>query len=363
MPRAPSLPSRIHGCLLGGALGDALGSPVETMNAEYARNYFGPAGPAAFSPASEIRFTDETQLSLYSVDGLLEAVRWANDGVPADETACVWLAYLRWLRLQGVPVPDGAPAPPAQWLDQHPVMQRRGEPDQACLTGLASGDMGTRARPVNPQARGAGAVVRSAPFGLLPYVGAETVSKLSRDTAALTHGHPSAIHGAEAFSLIVHHLMHDGGSLAGAAATVLARLRAEHDAKQEVVRMLAAVVELAGGPPVAPEDLAPQFEGGTSAVDVLGIGLYAALSAEAADAETVGGHATDAEEAGTRFRYGVGTAIHHDGKCDAAGSIAGNLLGTRYGDHVLPAEWLEALQGREVIHTLADSLIDATFGP
>lgn len=363
MPGSPSLPSRIHGCLLGGALADALANPVETMTSEQIRDYFGPAGPAGFTPDSETRFSDETQLCLYSVDGLLEAVRWANDGVPADETACVWLAYLRWLRVQQVPVPEGAPVPPAQWLDRQPVMQHRVEPDEACLTGLASGEMGTRTRPVNPQARGAGAVVRSAPFGLLPYVGAGTISRLSRDTAALTHGHPAAAYSAEAFSLIIHHLMHDGGSLAEAATAVLDRLQADPAAEQEVVRTLAAAVDLAHQQPVPPEGLAGQFGTGTSAVDVLGIGLYAALCAEAADAGSLGSHDTEEEEAAARFRHGVATAIHHNGKSDAAGSIAGNLLGTLYGDHVLPASWLAALQGREVIHTLADSLVDATFGP
>lgn len=363
MSTNPSLPSRIHGCLLGGALADALGNTVETKTLQEIRDYFGSAGPAEFIPASAARFSDETQLSLYSVDGLLEALRWANDGVPADETACVWLAYLRWLRTQGVELPEGAPAPPEQWLDRQPVMRHRVEPDEACLTGLATGDMGSQSRPVNPQARGAGAVVRSAPFGLLPYVGAETVFKLSRDTAALTHGHPSAVYSAVALSLIVHHLVHDGGRLADATAVTMRDLETDPSAEPEVVRMLADVLDLAGRQPLTPEQITAEFGTGASAVEVLAIGLYSALTAEASGGGTQGAAGKDDDDPGIRFRQGIAVAINHEGKSDAAGSIAGNLLGARYGDQVVPPAWLEALQGREVIYTLADSLVDATFGP
>lgn len=363
MSITPSFPSRIHGCLLGGALADALGNTVGSSTLQEAGSYAGGPDPADFAVPAAARFSDETQLCLYSVDGLLEALRWANDGVPADETACVWLAYLRWLRTQGVSLPESAPNPPEQWLDRQAVMQHRADPDEACLTGLASGDMGSQARPVNPQARGAGAVVRSAPFGLLPYVGAETVFKLSRDTAALTHGHPSAVYSAAALSLIVHHLVHDGGRLAEAAAAALRHLQADASAEPEVVRMLADVLDLAGGNPLTAQQLITEFGSGASAVEVLAIGLYSALTAESPVRENQGGTAAADDDPGQRFRRGIAVAINHEGKSDAAGAIAGNLLGARYGDQVVPSAWLEPLQGREVIYTLADSLVDATFGP
>ena len=49
-------------------------------------------------------------MTLYTVDGLVEALEWANSGVGADANACVWLAYLRWLETQGVPVPESGSA-------------------------------------------------------------------------------------------------------------------------------------------------------------------------------------------------------------------------------------------------------------
>ena len=131
---APSLKSRIHGCLLGGALGDSLGYAVEFDSIEAIRGRFGTAGVTDFAMLDGgSHFSDDTQMTLYTVDGLVEALEWANDGVGADVNACLWLAYLRWLchpgragavvgpgaaealdrRQRGPPAPPRTPATPA----------------------------------------------------------------------------------------------------------------------------------------------------------------------------------------------------------------------------------------------------------
>ena len=65
-------------------------------------------------------------------------------GVAADTNACLWLAYLRWLATQGVPVPDAAPFQPPRWIDAHDVLKHRRAPGNACLSGLATGRDGNR---------------------------------------------------------------------------------------------------------------------------------------------------------------------------------------------------------------------------
>ena len=49
-------------------------------------------------------------------------------------------------------------------------------------------------------------------------------------------------------------------------------------------------------------------------------------------------------------------AVNHDGDSDSTGAIAGNLLGIQSGAEAIPAEWLEALELRDVIAELADDL-------
>ena len=166
-------------------------------------------------------------MTLGTVDGLLEALEWANSGVGADTNACLWLAYLRWLGTQGVPVPPSAPVQPPRWIDTQEVLKTRRAPGNACLSGLATGEMGTVYRPVNPDSKGCGTVMRSAPFGLIPHIPPGTVYKLSSDAAkSLTHGHPSARQSAGAFSLVIHALT-TGHGLREAAEFALGHLHEE----------------------------------------------------------------------------------------------------------------------------------------
>ena len=144
-------------------------TPWNSTKIDAIRATYGPEGLRDFTALDGgSHFSDDTQMTLYTVDGLLEALEWANSGVAADTNACLWLAYLRWLGSQGVPLPDSAPFQPPRWIDGHDVLRHRRAPGNACLSGLATGEMGTVYRPVNPESKGCGTVMRSAPFGLIP---------------------------------------------------------------------------------------------------------------------------------------------------------------------------------------------------
>lgn len=64
---------RFQGCLLGGAVGDALGAPVEFHSREQILAQFGPEGITAFAPAygGVGCITDDTQMTLFTTEGLL----------------------------------------------------------------------------------------------------------------------------------------------------------------------------------------------------------------------------------------------------------------------------------------------------
>lgn len=66
---------RCRGCLLGGAVGDALGAPIEFMNIAEIQSRFGPGGIRDFAPAYGVigAFTDDTQMTLFTTEGLLRA--------------------------------------------------------------------------------------------------------------------------------------------------------------------------------------------------------------------------------------------------------------------------------------------------
>lgn len=370
VPGATALPSpesRIHGCLLGGALGDSLGYAIEFDSIAAIRGRFGEAGLQDFEALDGgSHFSDDTQMTLYTVDGLVEVLEWANSGVGADANACLWLAYLRWLDTQGVPAPEKAPRPQPRWIDQQPVLRHRRAPGNACLSGLATGEMGTVYRPVNPDSKGCGTVIRSAPFGLIPHIPAESVYKLSADAASLTHGHPSARQSAGVFSLLIHSLI-QGHTLAEAAQAAVQHVQSDAHAVPELRERLAAALRLAGlagedtaaRPVLSPEDLVSELGEGWVAEEALAVGLYAVLATAPGAAPAEPHRAADPEE---HFRAAIALAINHSGDSDSTGSIAGNILGAYYGEDCLPADWLGALEAPEVIRGMADQLVSVTTG-
>jgi ADP-ribosylglycohydrolase len=95
---------RFTGCLLGGAIGDALGAPVEFMSLPEIRRQFGPEGIRHYAPAygRPGAITDDTQMTLFTAEGLIRArQRHRNRGI-CDPAMVVWHAYLRWLGTQGI---------------------------------------------------------------------------------------------------------------------------------------------------------------------------------------------------------------------------------------------------------------------
>ncbi|TDB05120.1 ADP-ribosylglycohydrolase family protein [Halomonas marinisediminis] len=70
-----TLQERFTGCLLGGAVGDALGAPVEFMSRQRIFQQFGSQGIGEYAPALGGLgvITDDTQMTLFAAEGLLRA--------------------------------------------------------------------------------------------------------------------------------------------------------------------------------------------------------------------------------------------------------------------------------------------------
>lgn len=348
----PAFASLVYGTLLGGALGDAFGYLVEFDSLADIVDSYGPAGVQDLT-GTAAHFSDDTQLTLYTLDGLLDVLEWANDGVGADINACQWLAYLRWLKTQNVPAAPHAPEQPPRWIDSQTVLHHQRHPGNACLSGLATGDMGTVARPVNPDSKGCGTVMRSAPYGLLPNVDAETVYKISSDAASLTHGHPSARQSSGAFSWMIHQLFIAGLPLREAAESARARAAAEPSADSTLLARLDAALALSANDaePLAGDDLTDALGLGWVAEEALAVALYCVLVTEKSSASP--------EE---HFRAAVRLAANHSGDSDSTAAIAGNLLGALHGEAALPQEWLAVLEAPELIRRLGADFLKLTTG-
>jgi len=87
------------GCLLGGAVGDALGAPLEFMNLPSIQQRFGSGGPDHYiqGTGSSGVFTDDTQMTLFSAEGVLRAYqRGMLKGIGGAEGAIMYQSYLRF---------------------------------------------------------------------------------------------------------------------------------------------------------------------------------------------------------------------------------------------------------------------------
>ncbi len=360
---APTTPpadfaSRVQGTLLGGALGDSFGYLVEFDSLAEIKAKYGSSLLLDLSQSHGVpHFSDDTQMTLYTLDGLLDVLEWANGGISADVNACQWLAYLRWLKTQAVPVPEHTPEQSPRWIDAQSVLHHQRHPGNACLTGLATGQMGTVARPVNLNSKGCGTVMRSAPYGLLPNIAAETIYKMSSDAASLTHGHPAARQSSGAFAWLIQQLVIGGLSLRAAAESARDRAAAEPSADAELMARLDAALALSAATPahdgglLSGDSLTDALGLGWVAEEALAVAVYAVLATEAAAATPV-----------EHFLEAIRLAANHSGDSDSTASIAGNILGAFHGEAALPPSWLTLCEAPQLIRHLGAEFIKLTTG-
>jgi ADP-ribosylglycohydrolase len=321
-----ALRDRYRGCLLGGAVGDALGAGIEFESLDEIRGLHGPSGVGGYVPAYGMTgaITDDTQMTLFTAEALLR-----DRQLPAgqrDAPAAFWRAYQRWLLTQsgGVKSGDG-------WVASQQFLQQRRSPGMTCLNALSAGRPGPDGLAVN-DSKGSGGVMRAAPAGL---AGGDPF-RLGCQAAMLTHGHPSGYLAAGALALMVADLA-CGQELAPAVGHALAELR-QADGGEEVAEAVDAAVRAAEAGPLGPSSLSELGQGWV-AEEALAIAVHCALTA--AD-----------------FRSGLLHAVNHSGDSDSTGAICGNLLGVSLGVSAIDADLLAALEGASIVTQVADDLCD-----
>jgi ADP-ribosyl-[dinitrogen reductase] hydrolase len=330
-------PARIRGCLLGGAVGDALGADVEFDSIGEIRLRRGPGGVTGYpDPERRGRVTDDTQMSLFTAEGLIRADnRFADRGI-CNVPAVIHRAYLRWLLTQvgdesRVPWDEFGSDEPSGWLLQQRELWVRRAPGLTCLSALQSGTAGTPERTIN-DSKGCGGVMRVAPIGL---VAAEPFA-LAVSAAAITHTHPTGYLAAGAFAEIISHVT-SGTELVDAAKLACERTAGEVGG-DETAAALEAALELADGEPVATPEAVESLGGGWVAEEALAIALYCSLTAD-------------------DFSDGVRAAVNHSGDSDSTGSMCGNLLGAVHGVDSVPVEFRDRLAEGRVVDQLASDLV------
>ena len=340
------LRSRIRGCLLGGAVGDALGAPVEFMSIDAIREIYGAEGVTGNEHPfrGHLAITDDTQMTLFTAEGVIRAAHRGLSRAPGTFETVLHNAYRRWMVTQGYGWHQRIETEPCSvdrsdsWLLREEVLHARRAPGGTCVRYLLAENVPGRAAfgrtdaPTN-ESKGCGGVMRVAPIGLAT----DDPFRLACKAAAITHGHPTGWLAAGAFAEIVWYVA-DGATPRDAALRTLERNGLTgHAGHEETSGALRAALALANGGQEPCPELVEMLGRGWVADEALAIGLYCALVAR-------------------DFRHGVLLAVNHSGDSDSTASICGNLLGALLGEEAIPEQWLDDLEARTIIEQLADDL-------
>ena len=335
------------GCLLGGAVGDALGWPVEFNDMQEIINKYGPAGIQELEPGEDNLFeiTDDTQMTLFTAEGLLRA--WATarhtGGVP-DFTATVRSSYRCWLKTQGETNSLLPEVFRPGWLLSVEGLHRRRAPGNTCISALCEGTFSENGI-IENTSKGCGGVMRAAPAGLLAVSiidgdsasAARLAFEIGCATAWITHGHPSGYYPAGVLAAVIATII-TGSSIEEGINISLNFLDGRVHAK-ETVDAIKSVLDMWQDQNIMPSPATIEsLGGGWVGEEALAIGLYCALVA------------------GDDLAKGVRLAVNHSGDSDSTGSITGNILGALLGEQAIPKEWLRQLELADVITQVGHDL-------
>lgn len=324
-----------RGCLVGGAIGDALGWPIEFHRYKDIVKKFGQEGIQDLqgSESRKAEITDDTQMTLFTAEGILRATTREHKKGICHHPSVVYYSYERWLKTQGYPKLKDQDCIYDGWLLGVKELHESRAPGNSCLSALSSGKKGTIDEPIN-NSKGCGGVMRVAPAGMF-YL-KKRAFKMAIDFAALTHGHPSGYLSAGALAYIIADII-DGADLEKAVENSLVEL-STYENNEECYEALQEAVALSKID-IEPLHAITKLGEGWVGEEALAISVYCALKYK------------------SDFRKALITSVNHNGDSDSTGAITGNILGAYLGVKGIPKEWIEKVELKNEIYEIADDLL------
>lgn len=297
--------SRYRGCLLGLAVGDALGTTLEFTS------------PGAFTPIDDLigggpfqlkpgQWTDDTSMALCLATSLIE--RHGFD--PVDQLE----RYVRWWR-------EG-------YLSSTGTCFDIGSTVRSALTRFLQ----TREPypgSTDPRTAGNGSIMRLAPVVLYFARQPAQAVHFAAESSRTTHGAAEAVDACRYFATLI---------LAALNGESKAALLSEQVDRWQAAPLAPKIAALAGGSFKRKEP--PAIRGTGYVVDSLEAALWAFH------------HSSD-------FREGALLAVNLGEDTDTTGAVYGQLAGAFYGEENIPAAWRDTIAQRQLMVELAEKLYAA----
>lgn len=335
---------KFRGCLIGGAVGDALGYEVEFMDTNAIFNRFGRSGITEYVLHDGVaQISDDTQMTLFTATGLLlGTTRGMTRGIMGSYSSYIACSYKDWLRTQQgtYPVENEYCY---SWLANIRELYNRRAPGMTCLSAIEGGCDGQIDKPIN-NSKGCGGIMRVAPIGL--YFTGKTmpiaeVDRIGAEAAALTHGHELGYLPAAVFTHIIYRLA-DSSDISISDATDEAIQTVEQLYPKAIhmkyLRDLIRKAQILAQGQQSDLEAIQQLGEGWVAEETLAIAIYCTLK-----------YPHDFEKA-------MIAAVNHKGDSDSTGAVAGNILGAYLGMAGIPKKYTENLELRDLILEVADDL-------
>ena len=310
-----------RGCLLGGATGDARGYDI--------------------SEGGKDLISDNTQMSIFTVDGLI----WADDraikrGVYAY-TPCLFYSYQKWYYTQtgNLADKDYGFILDGEVMQRDELFARRGK-GVTSLNALGSSiknSYGTLKNRIN-NSKACGCVMRVAPIGLYFAHNQNAAFKIGCESAALTHCHTEAILAAGYTAALISAIA-QGAELKDAIESALGQLKDNEEHNTVCTDLVHKAVELADSK-LSPRKAIETLGEGYVAPEAVAIATYLALVF------------------GSDFEGAIYAATDFDGNNDSIAPICGNIIGSIAGSLEIPAKWILDLELADLIIHGADLLYD-----
>ena len=162
------------GAFLGAAIGDALGSPIETMSMIQIERRFGKGGISTYMRNQELlgAISDDTQLMLFTAESLMQSLSQTKgvERTLVNYIDATYLGAMRWLRSQNLLSEQSDykfanQVFGASWLTRVKDLFVQRNPNETIINSLRFGIIGTTQKPTNNSKSPLG-MVRMMPVGL-----------------------------------------------------------------------------------------------------------------------------------------------------------------------------------------------------
>lgn len=356
----PRTKDQVLGCMVGGAVGDALGYAVEFSSYGSIVKQYGEKGIMRYALDRHglAQISDDTQMSLFTAAGiLLGMTRGYMRGIMGRIDTYCRFTYLDWLHTQEW-TSRHEDARVDSWLMDVPELYSRRAPGNTCLSALHSIEEGKEPR---NNSCGCGGVMRTAPLALLNQLhGYADGDKLycdmcAAEAARITHKHPL---GFIPSAILNDMLMQILEGIEGK------DQRPEFFVEQALLRLPEIVSEVDESKKYGelwPEEIRKQKRLITKALDLAYSDVEDHYAIEAIGGGWTGHEALaialySATKHWDYFEDAIVSSVNHSGDSDSTGAICGNIMGALLGRSAIPAHFTDKLELRDVIEEIAEDL-------